>query len=141
MWVLSPLLPSASQKAVDEGALPNPVQFLTSGKITIGRPAKKGGTTGKADILIFNESSVSTLHAAMEVQPAADDGTHGTVTLTGKTFKGCFDSCTTQIGTTKPVSLASNELCVLLMLAAPMNEACTMLGHSSAAHQAISFVP
>jgi hypothetical protein len=83
MWVLSPLLPSASQKAADEGALPNPVQFLTSGKITVGRPAKKGGTTGKADILIFNESSVSNLHAVLEVQPALD-GTHGAVTITGE---------------------------------------------------------
>lgn len=91
MWVLSPLLPSASQKAAEEGALPNPVQFLTSGKITIGRPAKKGGTTGKADILIFNESSVSNLHAVLEVQPATDDGTHGEITLAGEAY--CSHIC------------------------------------------------
>ncbi|KAF6251112.1 hypothetical protein COO60DRAFT_672550 [Scenedesmus sp. NREL 46B-D3] len=86
MWVLSPLLPSASQRAADEAALPNSVQFLTSGKITVGRPAKKGGTTGKADVLIFNESSVSNLHAVLEVQPALG-GTHGALAITDSNSK------------------------------------------------------
>jgi hypothetical protein len=71
------MLPSASQLAAED--VPNPLYFLTSGKITIGRPAKKGGTTGKADILIFGEGSVSSVHCTLEVQP----GQHGVVTITG----------------------------------------------------------
>lgn len=87
MWVLSPLIPASSQRAAEEGSLPNHLQFLTSGVITIGRPAKKGGTTGKADILVFGESSVSNVHAALKVQPASAGG-HGAVTITGMPWFG-----------------------------------------------------
>lgn len=77
------MIATASQQAAETETLLNPVQFLVAGSITIGRPAKKGGTTGKADLLIFGESSVSSLHAVLIVQPACNEA-HGAVTITGE---------------------------------------------------------
>lgn len=83
MWVLSPMIGTASQHAAEEGSLQNPAQFLVSGVISIGRPAKKGGTTGKADLLIFGESSISTLHAVLTVAPW-QHAAHGQISIVGK---------------------------------------------------------
>eukprot|EP00879_Flechtneria_rotunda_P021971 GHRR01023171.1.p1 GENE.GHRR01023171.1~~GHRR01023171.1.p1 ORF type:complete len:319 (+),score=74.92 GHRR01023171.1:695-1651(+) len=92
MWVLSPMLPTGSQRASDDGAaLDNPVHFLSgSGAITIGRPAKKGGTTGKADILIFGEQSVSTVHATITVHNSSAPGIHGGVTIQDSSKYGTY---------------------------------------------------
>ncbi|KAF8064511.1 mnmG [Scenedesmus sp. PABB004] len=67
------------------GGLANPPLFLTA-SVTIGRPAKKGGTTGKADVLIHNESSVSSLHASLAVG-AAHGGEPGAVAITDSASK------------------------------------------------------
>jgi hypothetical protein len=90
MWVLAPLpgLNAASQAG--EAQPQHQTIYLTaSGEISIGRPLKKGSTVGKADILIFNEQSVSSIHATLHVEAAAGstqqdgDFTHGSLSITG----------------------------------------------------------
>jgi hypothetical protein len=80
MWVLEPVAASSEQQTF----------WLTSGDISIGRPLKKGSTVGKADILIFNEQSVSSIHATLRVEAAtqqqedSDDGfIDGSICITG----------------------------------------------------------
>lgn len=76
-----PLPNSASQAPNQQQPL-----HLTSGEISIGRPLKKGSTVGKADILIFNEQSVSTIHAKLQVDAAVQEGdefSHGSISITG----------------------------------------------------------
>lgn len=88
MWVLAPLpgLNAASQAA--EARPQHQTVYLTaSGEISIGRPLKKGKTVGKADVLIFNEQSVSSIHASLHVGAGStqEDGgfTHGSLSITG----------------------------------------------------------
>lgn len=79
MWVLKLL---GGGKAEEQQA----AIYLTSGDISIGRPLKKGSKVGKADILIFNEQSVSTIQANLLVEAAAQHGPefeHGSLTITG----------------------------------------------------------
>lgn len=81
MWVLAPLPGNASQSPSQQQTI-----YLTSGEISIGRPLKKGSTVGKADILIFNEQSVSTIHANLQVEEASQQGAefkHGAISITG----------------------------------------------------------
>lgn len=90
MWVLAPFLPVAAsqQPAAGQQQQQNTLQFLTSsGDISIGRPLKKGGTVGKADILVFNEQSVSTIHAHLQAEPADsrnDAFQHGALSISGE---------------------------------------------------------
>lgn len=81
MWVLEPVAASSEQQTF----------WLTSGDISIGRPLKKGSTVGKADILIFNEQSVSSIHATLHVEAAkqqqeggAESFKHGNISITGE---------------------------------------------------------
>lgn len=81
MWVFVPLPNGASQTSNQQQPL-----YLTSGEISIGRPLKKGSTVGKADILIFNEQSVSTIHAKLQIEAAVQEGdefNHGSASITG----------------------------------------------------------
>lgn len=89
MWVLAPLpgLNAASQAG--EAQPHHQTIYLTaSGEISIGRPLKKGSTVGKADILIFNEQSVSSIHANLHAGAGStqQDGsfTHGSLSITGR---------------------------------------------------------
>lgn len=88
MWLLTPLpgLNAASQAG--EAQPQHQTIYLTaSGEISIGRPLKKGKAVGKADILIFNEQSVSSIHANLHVGAGStqQDGsfTHGSLSITG----------------------------------------------------------
>lgn len=49
-----------------------PWLLTASNGTSIGRPAKKGGTTGKADVLIYGEGSISIVHASIRVAPRTD---------------------------------------------------------------------
>jgi hypothetical protein len=82
MWVLTLL--GGGKAAGQQEAI-----YLTSGDISIGRPLKKGSTVGKANILIFNEQSVSTIHATLLAEAAAQDGPfeHGDLNITGAAHK------------------------------------------------------
>lgn len=91
MWVLVPLPRSNSQSAEQQSS--SSIYLTACGNITVGRPLKKGSTVGKADILIFNEQSVSSIHAKLQVEAPAVQGftlTHGTISITGK----CLSRCT-----------------------------------------------
>lgn len=83
MWVLN--LQEGCKAAEQQAAI-----YLTSGEISIGRPLKKGSTVGKADILIFNEQSVSTIHAKLHVEAAEEQVDfpfeHGALTITGTLY-------------------------------------------------------
>jgi hypothetical protein len=83
MWVLTLL--GGGKAAEQQAAI-----YLTSGDISVGRPLKKGSTVGKADILIFNEQSVSTIHAHLLVEAAAQHGPdfeHGALSITGAAYR------------------------------------------------------
>jgi hypothetical protein len=98
MWVLVPLTgaPAAAAASGGEAAAQQPqpqhsndrTHFLTcAGRdISVGRPLKKGSSVGKADILVFNEQSVSTVHAHLKADLPGSTGdvpTHGALTITG----------------------------------------------------------
>jgi hypothetical protein len=87
MWVLAPLPGNASPSPSQQQTI-----YLTSGEISIGRPLKKGSTVGKADILIFNEQSVSTIHAKLQVDEASQQHhgfSHGSISITGVLHGSC----------------------------------------------------
>lgn len=86
MWILAPL--RAANKDGSAGDAPgaeaqNSAWFLTSGCCTLGRPSQKGGTTGKADIIILGDSSVSSLHASLDITPASNPNEQPSITITG----------------------------------------------------------
>lgn len=92
MWVLEPVAASGEQQTL----------YLTSGDISIGRPLKKGSTVGKADILIFNEQSVSLIHATLHVEAAtqqqeggAEGFKHGDISITGELHASAAAATTT----------------------------------------------
>jgi hypothetical protein len=87
MWILAPkpVPPQQLKGKADSDSSQQPV-LLTSGDVSIGRPLKKGSTVGKADVLIVNQQSVSTIHAKLHVEAAVqdvDDFQHGSLTITG----------------------------------------------------------
>jgi hypothetical protein len=101
MWVLEPVAaqPGAAATASQPAAAATRAQlqqttFLSSaGSISLGRPLKKGSSVGKADILVFNEQSVSAIHATLTVgagqnRSGSDDAAaqafaHGALSITG----------------------------------------------------------
>lgn len=82
MWVLTPLVPAATQKKGAIAEIPNTLWFLTHGVITLGRP-NKGSQTGDADIIVHGDSSVSKIHATLAVTPPSSASELGVVSLTG----------------------------------------------------------
>jgi hypothetical protein len=86
MWILAPLLPAKKDSGIGDAAVPentNTAWFLTSGRCSLGRPSQKGGTTGKADIIILGDSSVSSLHAFLDITPGSTPDEQPSVTITG----------------------------------------------------------
>jgi hypothetical protein len=72
MWVLEPFQRPLRDVAPGERAAatqPANARWLltASNGTSIGRPAKMGGTTGKADVLIFGEGSISIEHARIRI--------------------------------------------------------------------------
>jgi hypothetical protein len=86
MWILAPLRAANKDGSAGDTAgaeAQNSAWFLTSGRCTLGRPSQKGGTTGKADIIILGDSSVSSLHASLDITPASNPNEQPSITITG----------------------------------------------------------
>lgn len=89
MWVLEPI---AVAPATQQPQQPPAPLLLVGSEVSVGRPLKKGSTVGKANVLIFNEQSVSSIHAKLQIQPASSSNEaeggfqHGAISITGVLF-------------------------------------------------------